>query len=352
MREVGFALFLVMLTVHTFGQAQSKTLKFDEFEISTLNSGYAENQVDVTKRIERLVDFVKQMSGSKVFVVVYHAQKDDESKHYALRFWFEETSKRLINEGKLNPDQVRYVRGGYRDEYTIEYWIGHNGSQPPIPSPKYKDSERFGCPEMKMNAFASRGIVQSDPATFTLWINPAQAEAKFSWTISVGKILEGQGSQTITVDPEGNRRMTVIVEVIGLPLPCTRVAFITIDFDRMVPLHESISTQNLDVLNARISYLIQRMRFDLQGRAYLIVYERRDSLIGQSGRAMGKVKKIFADRNYDMTRVKLINGGHREDERVEFWVLPEGADLPKPTPTVDESLVVPPKTKTTTRKRY
>ncbi len=49
--------------------------------------------------------------------------------------------------------------------------------------------------------------------------------------------------------------------------------------------------------------------------------------------------KIIRDhirlRRYDPNSVLFIDGGFREEFGIEFWLVPNGADLPKPTPPLD-----------------
>jgi hypothetical protein len=47
----------------------------------------------------------------------------------------------------------------------------------------------------------------------------------YSWTVSTGEIVEGQGTATLRVRfTEGGKELTATVEVNGLPLDCERVA--------------------------------------------------------------------------------------------------------------------------------
>lgn len=41
-------------------------------------------------------------------------------------------------------------------------------------------------------------------------------------------------------------------------------------------------------------------------------------------------------RRFDRDRILFINGGYREEFKIEFWLVPDGAELPKPTPTLDK----------------
>lgn len=41
-------------------------------------------------------------------------------------------------------------------------------------------------------------------------------------------------------------------------------------------------------------------------------------------------------RRYDSSRIFIINGGFREENETEFWIVPNGAELPKPSSTLDK----------------
>lgn len=41
-------------------------------------------------------------------------------------------------------------------------------------------------------------------------------------------------------------------------------------------------------------------------------------------------------RKFDPSRLVIIDGGYREKETTEFWLVSPGQDAPKPTPTVEE----------------
>lgn len=40
-------------------------------------------------------------------------------------------------------------------------------------------------------------------------------------------------------------------------------------------------------------------------------------------------------RNFDPDRILFIDGGFREEHKIEYWIVPDGAKLPKPAPTLD-----------------
>ena len=55
---------------------------------------------------------------------------------------------------------------------------------------------------------------------------------------------------------------------------------------------------------------------------------------------------LTTDSNYPETfrnsikdKIKLIDGGFRENREVEIWLVPKGAELPKPVPLLDEKYI-------------
>lgn len=57
---------------------------------------------------------------------------------------------------------------------------------------------------------------------------------------------------------------------------------------------------------------------------------------GEADYRMQIIRDHIKLRRYDSSRVLFINGGFREENKTEFWLVPNGAELPKPTPTLDK----------------
>lgn len=76
--------------------------------------------------------------------------------------------------------------------------------------------------------------------------------------------------------------------------------------------------------------------------AYVIYYQARISYANSGWWSfVDRVERIKYQINYnDRTKVKdvvIVNGGYREKNSVEFWIVPENAELPAPKSTFDES---------------
>jgi hypothetical protein len=50
---------------------------------------------------------------------------------------------------------------------------------------------------------------------------------------------------------------------------------------------------------------------------------------------------IVTQRGIDASRLVIVNGGFREEDNVELWVVPSGAAAPQATPTVQAGELKP-----------
>jgi hypothetical protein len=219
----------------------------------------------------------------------------------------------------------------------VEFWIGSKDSEPPVLSPKYQPTEGFDCPNIELNVSRELGSV-TIPVRFDVRVDPEATKATTSrWTLSSGEIIDGQGTSSINVDPKGRRRLTVLAELGGLPLPCKNVAYKTVDLDEPAPTRQRISACRSFDLNMAIDNFMISLDNHPDALGYVIVYESRNSVT--KNEAIAKVKRFFVRRHYFEKRVRLLPGGFREDETVDLWMLPRNAETPPFSPTVDPSFI-------------
>jgi hypothetical protein len=104
-----------------------------------------------------------------------------------------------------------------------------------------------------------------------------------------------------------------------------------------------------DDLYGRFGRLADELKKDSNTTAFIVVYEgkQRDLsakkeryVLPRFGEAAARTKtmqtRIFTFMNYDPKKFIFIDGGFRERFGVEFWIIPKGAKLPKPTPTIEK----------------
>jgi hypothetical protein len=99
---------------------------------------------------------------------------------------------------------------------------------------------------------------------------------------------------------------------------------------------------SFDDQKARLDNLAVELQADPTAMTYVIAYGGRTSRIGQADLLGARARDyLAANRGIDQSRITVINGGFREEDCVELWIIPSGATPPQPTPTVQAGDVRP-----------
>ena len=175
----------------------------------------------------------------------------------------------------------------------------------------------------------------------------------YTWTLSPGeaKILTSVGSR-ITVDSTGlgGQRVTatVVVDDGSGEAACRQTAQAS-TFVRPPERIEHPSRQfdvccscSFDDQKARLDNLAIELQNDPTAKTYVIAYGGRTSRIGQADLLGDRARNyLVTNRGIDQSRITVMNGGFREEDCVELWIIPSGATLPQPSPTVQAGDVRP-----------
>lgn len=178
------------------------------------------------------------------------------------------------------------------------------------------------------------------------------ASLKYNWKItpSTARIISGAGTPTITVDStglSGQRIVATLVADDGSSDPaCAQVAqavsVVTPLPKKVIVAQEYDECNNctFDDQKARLDNLAVELQNDPSTRAYIIAYGGRTSPLAQVEVLMSRARDyLVTQRGIDASRFTVVNGGFREDDSVELWLVPSGAPAPQATPTVKASEV-------------
>jgi hypothetical protein len=169
----------------------------------------------------------------------------------------------------------------------------------------------------------------------------------YTWSLSPAsaKIQTSVGSR-ITVDSTGlgGQRVTasVVVDDGSGEAACRQTAQAS-TYVRPPERHEYPSRQfdvccscSFDDQKARLDNLAVELQNDPSTTTYVIAYGGRTSRTGMADLLGTRARDyLVANRGIDQSRITVMNGGYREEDCVELWIIPRGATAPQATPTVD-----------------
>ena len=210
---------------------------------------------------------------------------------------------------------------------------------PPLP--------KSPCP-YPVNVSAPRTVNEGEIITFAADVEYSGTSGlRYVWTVnpSRARVISGAGSPTINVDSTGLGGQRIIATLAvddGSSDPSCRqtaqaVAVVTAPERKVIVAREFDECNNcaFDDQKARLDNLAIEMQNDPSTRAYIIAYGGRTSPIAQVEMLMKRARDyVVEQRGIDAARIVTINGGFREDDSVELWVVPSGAAPPQATPTV------------------
>lgn len=243
---------------------------------------------------------------------------------------------------------INWVNGGFREEAATELWVVPPGAQPPCPTPAVRPDEVAYCPGVwvRGSAYIPR---PSGPLSFkaAVSVNAGKVSPTFAWTVSQGRIVEGQGTDTIAVElPEGaSGEVLARVELQGYSLECpvgssaayakTTVGVTHFKLDEFGDIRQGDT-------KARLDNLAVELQNNPALQVHLVVYGGRNGSRGQAARRALQLKTYLTDtRSIDAARVFTVEGGFRDELSAELWVSPLGTPAPPARPTIDEGYVTP-----------
>jgi hypothetical protein len=196
------------------------------------------------------------------------------------------------------------------------------------------------CPTLAVSC--SDAVPTGKSTTFRVAVSNFSRDAKFSytWTVSAGTILSGQGTPAIIVDTTGlhNQSAEATVEVGGLPDSCERKSSCTTAVTGLL-IGDAVDQYGnipFEDEKARLDNFAIELLNDPTSQGYLICYGGKVGFAGEAWARCKRAKNYIANvRGIASSRLVTLNGGYKEDLSAELWVVPAGAKPPTPSPTVD-----------------
>lgn len=210
------------------------------------------------------------------------------------------------------------------------------------------------CP-YPLNVSAPKQVTDGEIITYTADVAyTGSVPLKYYWKVtpSNARIISGLGTSMLSVDSTGlgGQRITATltadngttdtacaqtVQAVSVIAPLEKKVIVAREFDEC-------NNCTFDDQKARLDNLAVELQNDPSTRGYILAYGGRMSPIGQVEKLMSRARDyLVTQRGIDASRLVVVNGGFREEDNVELWIVPSGAAAPQPTPTVQAGEVNP-----------
>lgn len=234
-------------------------------------------------------------------------------------------------------------------------------SDPPPPTEQKPDvvqeKQASPCAQVQVQS-QSRTVREGQPVTFVARVTGGDRNVtpSFLWNVSAGSIRDGQGTTRIEVDTTGSGEARVIDAELwlgGYAPECpaqsapTRINIIPPAFK-----FDEFGAIPVDEENEKLA-LVARAAQYVTDKVYVIGYAGRNSERMYASTSLRRMRDQIIRSGFPAMRINAFDGGFREQPAFEIWVVPEGAEPPKATPTIDrKDIIFPPVTRTrpTTRR--
>ena len=210
------------------------------------------------------------------------------------------------------------------------------------------------CP-FPLHVSAPQQVTEGEIITYTAdvsYTGPRPLQYNWRVTPSSAKVISGLDTATLNVDSTGlgGQRITATLTAdngSGDPACAQTVQAVSIiaAIEKKVIVareYDECNNCTFDDQKARLDNLAIELQNDPSTRGYIIAYGGRMSPVGQVNKLMSRAREyLVTQRGIDASRLVVVNGGFREGDSVELWIVPSGASSPQPTPTVQAGEVNP-----------
>lgn len=292
------------------------------------------------------------------------AEAGDPDGNVVTRYAYSTTGGRIVGDGReVTLDLTGIAPGTYT--VTVEVRDGRGGTASdtaridvmrcscplPVATPPPCPRITVSCPSELSKPGA--------PLTFRASVKGSDPKVTptFNWTVSAGAIGGGQGTSEINIDTTGlpyGLSVTASLDVGGYDRSCQTSASCTVMpvctvMARKVDEYGVISVGDEKL---RLDSFVVNLRNDPSAEGYLICYGGRRGRAGEARRRCERaLSYVVSTRGVEASRVVAVDGGLREQPATESWLVPAGAEPPKPAPTVEPGAASPPSQPPASRRR-
>jgi hypothetical protein len=175
----------------------------------------------------------------------------------------------------------------------------------------------------------------SGPLTFRSSVtggSPNNART-YNWNVTAGRIIEGQGTDTIRVDTSGlaGQTVTATLSLGGYNLDCSATCAVQFPVPVAGKKFDEFPAIAYNDEKARLDNYAIEMQNDPTATAYVIVHPGRSDRPKDVQKQTARVVDYLVNsRGLSRERIVTVVGPPQDALQVELWLYPQGAKLPAP----------------------
>jgi hypothetical protein len=180
-------------------------------------------------------------------------------------------------------------------------------------------------------------VVVGEPLEFRSMVTGGSSGVSptYNWTVSAGRIIDGQGTSTIHVDTTGlaGQSVTATLSMGGYNLDCTATCTVQFPVPVECKKFDEFPTIAYNDEKARLDNFAIGLQNDPTATAYVIVYPGQRGKPGEVQRHTTRaVDYLVNSRGINAQRIVTLVGPARDVLMVELWICPQGARPPASAP--------------------
>jgi len=197
-------------------------------------------------------------------------------------------------------------------------------------------------------------VDQGEPLLFkvrTSMIHTTKPE--FKWTLSVGTITTGQGTDQIAVETVGlgGLEVTVTVELSGAVAGCKASASKSVQVKPPTPIGcalDSYGDIKFEDEQARLDNFAIQLENEPLSSGYILMSAGRETFEREAEERLDRAKSYLVEvRGIDRSRIGTVDCGFAEMLTARLWMVPQGAT----PPVCDDGRTIPPSEVKFTKRR-
>lgn len=191
------------------------------------------------------------------------------------------------------------------------------------------------CPTLAVEPNSDQ-VPAGDTLIYTVATKFLKTDVTYSWSVSAGVIISGQGTARIMVNPQeaSGSYITATVEIGGLPAQCSRTASSTVEIipgAQLVASGRFTSGQDLKSAVQKFIAASGLKTPDNNGTAFIYLYKGSNT----TDAAM-KAFKTAVSGAFDFNKIlpyqyKIADGGTKKLQFYEMYLMGPGSKEPKPS---------------------